>query len=433
MEAQRVKREEDRINRLEAEEVSKLIKLDGKHLFETVVLLKLDVDYLNLHRLKEEELMQLSKTTKMTCVAKPLRKQIKTCTKVKTWSKLSNRKCWCVMLHMSNKLKKLSEIERKEWKLKLRSIGKKSRNKKWLSMTRRWKRSSSKSMLWDKKMRKTLVTNLNHSNSITSSRSKKSFLRVNWSKGKLRKTSKGRNKKRSKDRNAQLKWELIWRKQIVTKWNRNKLLYFRKKRRRKRLKSSLDREMSAKLWRRSEKVKDSRLNLIKDRRWLIVRLKILENSRTIRRKYWTGRSLRLRIEPIDFTSSKKRKRLTWRLLSNEAELSKSKERNRKLLAKFRRIRTLQSSGESVMKNFSWQNSKRKKKKDREQRSFQNSLKLRTMPSRQRLSRNSKKSKWILWKLRHFWISKRRTSTRMLRRLLQNGKHRERMWSRSLWS
>ena len=50
MEAQRVKREEDRINRLEAEEVSKLIKLDGIHLFETVVLLKLDVDYLNLHR-----------------------------------------------------------------------------------------------------------------------------------------------------------------------------------------------------------------------------------------------------------------------------------------------------------------------------------------------------------------------------------------------
>ena len=93
MEAQRVKREEDRINRLEAEEVSKLIKLGGIHLFETVVLLKLDVDYLNLHRSKEEELMQLSKTTKMTCVAKPLRKQIKTCTKVKTWSKLSNRKC----------------------------------------------------------------------------------------------------------------------------------------------------------------------------------------------------------------------------------------------------------------------------------------------------------------------------------------------------
>ena len=85
MEAQRVKREEDRINRLEAEEVSEMIRLDGLHLFETVMLLKLDFDYLNLLRSKEEELMQLSKTIKMSCVAKPLRKQTKTCMKVKTW------------------------------------------------------------------------------------------------------------------------------------------------------------------------------------------------------------------------------------------------------------------------------------------------------------------------------------------------------------
>ena len=256
-------------------------------------------------------------------------------------------------------------------------------------------------MLWDKKMRKTSVTNLNHSNSLTSSRSKKSSLRVNWSKGKLRKISKGRNKKRSRDRNAQLKWGLIWRKQIRTRWNRSKLLSFKKPKRRKRLMNSLDREMSAKLWRKSERAKDSRLNLIRDRRWLIVRLKILENSKTTRKKYWTGRSLRRRIEPIDFTNSKKRKRPTWNLLLSEAELSKSKERNRKLLVKSRRIRTLQSSGESVMRNFSWQSSRRRKKKGREQRSSQNSLKLRTMPNRLRPSRNSKKSKWILWKLRHF--------------------------------
>ena len=312
--------------------------------------------------------MQLSKTTRMNCVVKPSRKQTQTCTKVKTWSKLSNRKCWCVMLPMSNKLKKLSEIERKLWNLKLRSIGKKLRNKKWPSMTRRWKRSSSKSMLWDKKMRKTLVTNLNHSNSITSSKSKKSSLRVNWSKDKLKKISKGRNKRKSRDRNAQLKWEQIWRKQIRIRWNRNKQLFFRKLKRRKRLMNLPDREMSAKLWKRSEREKDSRLNLTRDRRWSIARLKILENFRTTRRKYWTGRLLRLRIEPIDFTSSKKRKRLTWRLLLSEAELSKSKERNRKLLAKGKRIRTLQSSGESVMRNFNWQNSKRRKKKGREQRS-----------------------------------------------------------------
>ena len=85
MEAQRVKREEDRINRLEAEEVSEMMRLDGLHLFETVMLLKLDFDYLNLLRSKEEELMQLNKTIKMICVAKPLRKQTKTCMKVKTW------------------------------------------------------------------------------------------------------------------------------------------------------------------------------------------------------------------------------------------------------------------------------------------------------------------------------------------------------------
>ena len=93
MEAQRVKREEDRINRLEAEEVSQFIRLGDIHLFETVTSLKLDIDYLNLHRSKEEELMQLSKTTRMNYVAKPLREQIKTCMKVKTWSKLLNRKC----------------------------------------------------------------------------------------------------------------------------------------------------------------------------------------------------------------------------------------------------------------------------------------------------------------------------------------------------
>ena len=93
MEAQRVKREEDRINRLEAEEVSQFKRLGDIHLFETVTLIKLDIDYLNLHRSKEEELMQLSKTTRMNYVAKPLREQIKTCMKVKTWSKLLNRKC----------------------------------------------------------------------------------------------------------------------------------------------------------------------------------------------------------------------------------------------------------------------------------------------------------------------------------------------------
>ena len=93
MEAQRVKREEDRINRLEAEEVSEMIRLDGLHLSETVILLKLDFDYLNLLRSKEEELMRLSKTIKMNCVVKPFRKQTKTCTRVKTWSKLLNLKC----------------------------------------------------------------------------------------------------------------------------------------------------------------------------------------------------------------------------------------------------------------------------------------------------------------------------------------------------
>ena len=77
---------------------------------------------------------------------------------------------------------------------------------------------------------------------------------------------------------------------------------------------------------------------------------------------------------------------------SEAELSKSKGRNRKLLAKGKRIRTLQSSGESVMRNFNWQNSKRRKKKGREQRSSKNSSKLRTMPNRLRLSRSSRKSK-----------------------------------------
>ena len=78
-------------------------------------------------------------------------------------------------------------------------------------------------------------------------------------------------------------------------------------------------------------------------------------------------------------------RLWYRILE-------SKERNRKLLVKSRRIRTLQNSGESVMRNFSWQSSKRRKRKGREQRSSQNSLKLRTMPNRLRQSRNSKTSK-----------------------------------------
>ena len=87
MEAQRVKREEDRINRLEAEEVSEMIRLDGLHLFETVMLLKLDFDYLNLLRSKEEELMQLSKTIKMNCVDRLLRRRTCICMKAKTWSR----------------------------------------------------------------------------------------------------------------------------------------------------------------------------------------------------------------------------------------------------------------------------------------------------------------------------------------------------------
>ena len=50
------------------------------------------VDYLNLLRLKEDELMQLSRITKMNCVAKHLQKQTKTCMMAKIWSKLLNQK-----------------------------------------------------------------------------------------------------------------------------------------------------------------------------------------------------------------------------------------------------------------------------------------------------------------------------------------------------
>jgi len=50
---------------------------------------------------------------------------------------------------------------------------------------------------------------------------------------------------------------------------------------------------------------------------------------------------------------------------SEAELFKSKERSRKQLARSRKIKTSQNSGESVTRNFSWQSSKKRKKKDRE--------------------------------------------------------------------
>ena len=147
MEAQRVKREEDRINRLEAEEVSWFSWPNGALIFETVMLINQVVDYLNLLRLKEDELMQLSKITKMNCVAKPLQKQTKTCMMVKIWSKLLNQKCSCVMLHMSNKPRKRSELESSRWTQRSKSTGKMSRNKRWQSMMRRWKRNLSKSML----------------------------------------------------------------------------------------------------------------------------------------------------------------------------------------------------------------------------------------------------------------------------------------------
>ena len=125
MEAQRVKREEDRINRLEAEEVSYFSKPNGPFVFETVMLFYQVADYLNLLRLKEGELMLLSRTTKMNCVAKPSQKLTKTCMRVKIWSKLLNQKCSCAMLLMSNKLRKHSEIERSRWIQRSKSTGKK--------------------------------------------------------------------------------------------------------------------------------------------------------------------------------------------------------------------------------------------------------------------------------------------------------------------
>ena len=95
------------------------------------------VDYLNLLRLKEDELMQLSRITKMNCVAKHLQKQTKTCMMAKIWSKLLNQKCSCVMLRMSNKPRKHLEIERSRWTQRSKSTGKKLRNKKCQSMMKR--------------------------------------------------------------------------------------------------------------------------------------------------------------------------------------------------------------------------------------------------------------------------------------------------------
>ena len=95
------------------------------------------VDYLNLLRLKEDELMQLSRITKMSCVAKHLQKQTKTCMMAKIWSKLLNQKCSCVMLRMSNKPRKHLEIERSRWTQRSKSTGKKLRNKKCQSMMKK--------------------------------------------------------------------------------------------------------------------------------------------------------------------------------------------------------------------------------------------------------------------------------------------------------
>lgn len=101
--------------------------------------------------------------------------------------------------------------------------------------------------------------------------------------------------------------------------------------------------------------------------------------------------------------------------------------------KQKKKKRLLNSGELEIKSCNLLNSRKRKKKNSASWSLLNFWKSRVMLREIRLKNSSNTITWLVFKPKHYLISKRRTSTLMLNGALKNGNLQERMLSLLLWS
>jgi hypothetical protein len=99
----------------------------------------------------------------------------------------------------------------------------------------------------------------------------------------------------------------------------------------------------------------------------------------------------------------------------------------------KRKKRLLNSGELEIKSCNLLNSRKKKKKNSASWSLLNFWKSKVMLREIRLKNSSNTIIWQVFKLKHYLISKRRTSTLMLNGALKNGNLQARMLSLLSWS
>ena len=186
-------------------------------------------------------------------------------------------------------------------------------------------------------------------------------------------------------------------------------------------------------WKKSVKMRDLRLNKLKDNAWLTVRSKSSGDFRITKKKYWTDKLPKLKTKLTDSMSSKRSEKERWKMLLSAVEHFRLNVKNKKQLLRNKKKKTLRNSGGFVTRSCSWLSSKRRKKKDREQRNCLALLRHNQMQNRRRLSRTSWKNKKILSRPRHSSTSRRRISILMLKNASPNGKVKARTWNLSLWS
>ena len=164
LDATRIKREEDRIKRLEDEEVRFF-----KFCYDSQLL---------CCRSPDVKSMQRSRSSKMSYAANKLKKLTVSCMTLKTWLSPWRARCCCLMSWRSKTPKKSTRLARTRSNATSNKTGKSLKSKRWRSTTKRCAPSSNGNTTRRWKTPKQLVTSLKSLKSTTSSNSRKTCLKA---------------------------------------------------------------------------------------------------------------------------------------------------------------------------------------------------------------------------------------------------------------
>jgi len=204
-------------------------------------------------------------------------------------------------------------------------------------------------------------------------------------------------------------------------FSRSKLRLLSKKRKKKEesLKSK-EKRMHWIISRKPRRKKDLDKSKLSSNSLSIVRLLSLWRLETKRKKFWISKLLKLKIKQLNYLKKRKEEELRWQQQLKEAEKIKSKELIRKSQINKPKKKNLLNFGKWEMKSLLLLNSKRRKKRDREELSWpiiwRNRLKIRIS----RLKKTSSMSNTQPSETNHFRTNRRRISTLMLKSASKSG-------------